>query len=114
MARVNESISMFSGESKVIRDLIVDADNNNIPLDLTNYNIKFIIHNKGNVVVEKTSQTGGVVKSDPTNGIAEIRLLPDDTDTLSGTYSFEVKVSNNSNENIIVTLGRITITKVYS
>lgn len=113
MARVNESISMYSGEYKKIQDLIVDADSGNIPLNLTDFTAKFIIHNKGSVLVEKEIDSG-IEILDIEGGLIEITLLPVDTANLSGTYSFEVKLDNNINQPSIVTLGRITITKVYS
>lgn len=113
MARVNESISMFSGETKVIYDTIVDSDNNNTPLDLNGFSIKFLVHDKGEQKILKTIQNGGVVIEDASAGICKITLLPADTQNLSGNYSFEVRVTA-GNQSSIVTLGRLTITKVYS
>lgn len=113
MARVNESISMYSGESRIIRDTILNADNNNEIMDLTGYTAKFIIHNKGNIVVQK-DLTNGMEIQDPESGVIEIRLLPADTINLSGTYSFEVQLKRGIDERVIVTLGRISITKAYS
>lgn len=113
MARVNESISMYSGEYKKIQDKIVDADSGNIPLDLTDFTAKFIVHNKGNVVIEKTLGDG-IEITDAEQGLLEITLFPNDTKDLSGNFSFEVKLDNNVDQGSIVTLGRISITKVYS
>lgn len=113
MPRVNESISMYSGESRIIKLSIVDQDNGGIPLDLTNYNLTFLAHLNGVTKILKT-ESNGITILNPQTGQLEIRLSSADTRELSGTLLFEVKVTDINNEEVIVTLGRMTITKVYS
>lgn len=113
MARVNESISMYSGESRIIQLSIKDQDNNGIPLNLTGFSIKFLVHLNGVTKILKEINNGITILN-AQEGEIEIRLAAVDTIELSGAYLFEVKVTNPTNEDIIVTLGRMTVTKVYS
>ncbi len=113
MARTDKTISMYSGETKIIENTILDSDNDNIPLNLTGFDIKFIIHDKGIVKVIKTIQNNGIQVTSASEGKCRINLLPSDTHTLSGQYHFEVRVTS-GNQSSVVSLGRISITKSYS
>jgi hypothetical protein len=113
MAKVNETISMYSGETRYINIAITDADNSNIPLNITDYQINFLAHMNGIPMIEKSIGNGVSVINAP-SGTAQITLNTDDTKTLSGDFLFEVEVVSPADEVSIVTFGRMKITKAYS
>lgn len=113
MAKINETISMYSGETRYINITITDGDNNNIPLNIANYNINFLAHMNGTPMIQKSIGNGITITSGA-EGKAQIFLDTDDTKTLSGDFLFEVEAVSPADEVSIVTFGRMKITKAYS
>lgn len=113
LTKVNETISMYSGETKYINIAITDADNNNIPLNITNFQINFLAHLNGTPVIQK-NLGNGIIFTNASEGKVQLLLVTDDTKNLSGDFLFEVEAVSPTNEIAIVTFGRMKITKAYS
>lgn len=69
--------------------------------DLTNCSIRFIaVDSGGNLVLDK--KTGaGITTTNALGGIALVQGTPEEMVELEGTYSFEIRLRNSSNNRLI-------------
>jgi hypothetical protein len=104
---------MYSGETRYVNVSITDADNDNIPLNITNFQINFLAHLNGTPVIQK-SIGNGISVVNASEGKVQLLLISDDTKNLSGDFLFEIEAVSPTNETAIVTFGRMKINKAYS
>lgn len=82
----------YKGRS-FVRDIYVKDINGNV-VDLTNYDVNFILSKDGVEIFTKSSGSTGVIIVDPTAGKAQVNLTPTDTATLLGIYAYEVDLES--------------------
>jgi hypothetical protein len=99
-------LSFYAGDS---RNLIINVtDENNLPIDLTNANVKWILTSQGNTILSK-SIGSGITINNPKQGQFTIYLKANDTKNLSGNYEQAARVTTSSGESSIVLAGTVTI-----
>ena len=100
MTASNSTISIYSGEHK---ELVFTVDD---LTDLIGYSAAFILmENQGS----KTALISKDVTITITGNTVTVPLLKDDTYTLSGTYYYECKIIDSSQEFQIVAVGNISV-----
>lgn len=113
MTKANQDFEMVAGESKTIIASVTDKDG--LPYGLTGATIiwelqRDIAQSTGADLVKSTAN-GGIVIADSLGGIFKINLDPADTETLSGHYIHEARITETGGKVSTVFTGRVTVQK---
>ena len=99
MAHKNEKEEMYSGENMRFAFPIVDEDNQ--PLDLTGASVIFTLAG-----ITKSTSTSGITIN---QNIVLVTLECSDTLGMAGLYSYELRVTTDSNDSRVCAVGDIKI-----
>jgi hypothetical protein len=111
-----QNFEIYAGDSKNLEILITDSTDS--PLDLTPYMIAggitwVIYHPTTKAIVLSKGYTDGITVPIPSNGIAIVSLLPEDTENIAPKlYNHECEISSSTTEVATVTVGTVNI--IYS
>lgn len=109
MTATGQDIKIISGEYKRIdASPLTDEDGN--PVNLQGSEIKWVIADEGEILVEKTTAGGGINITSESDGEWEIVLEPSDTEEYSGKIArHEGRVTDANGRESVVTKGKFTI-----
>ena len=90
---------MYRGDDKTFQLTVKDSDD--VAVDITgatlNFSLKRDPNETSSLVTKSTDTVTEIDLTDPTNGIAEIYLVPSDTRDLSaGTYVYDVQITTST------------------
>jgi len=108
---MSTEVEIFKGDSAVLKVLVTL---NGVPVNIAGFSMRFLV--KKNVLdgdaaalIEKTV-AGGIVLTDPTNGKAEITLVPANTLSLGPTeLVYAIKIKDGSGKIYTILEGPFTI-----
>lgn len=112
--------TMYAGNKRTMIFTILDADNGNVPLDVTNKYVQWALsrfsptgdYSTTPVLEKKSSNVLQIAKIDPTNGVVHVFLIPADTLALFGDFYFELEVlASPGGEGVVVATGTLTINR---
>lgn len=89
-APITKEVNWFIGEKKTFQYTIRNADGT--PANITTWDLEWTLRpaaESGTVFIFKTSQAGGINKSDPGNGICIVTVDPDDYGVVTGAGTFD-------------------------
>src|SRR5688572_6814429 len=119
MATTGLTDVMYAGNVRELEYTITDEDNAGVPLDITNFRIKWAISALAadgsfstTPTLSKDSTTGTplITKPNPTGGVCLVTLDPADTASLGGrTFYLELEVFDPSNKPVVVATGTLEI-----
>ncbi|MDP4224916.1 MAG: hypothetical protein Q8910_00905 [Bacteroidota bacterium] len=104
-------LSLYSGDSRSLQITVTDDIENVI--DITGANIRFVLGQNQVVMLEKNSQDGGVLLTDPKNGLFTVNVLSRDTQALNGAYDYAIRLTDASGNSSIILNGIFNVTKSY-
>lgn len=93
---------MYSGESK---NLVITIANSG---DLTGANFTWKLNVRNNPVI-KESVKGEITVTDSANGVVQVSLHPNDTNTLSGIFTHELQMTDAQGNVSVVLLDNLQI-----
>lgn len=105
----------YSGNAKVIRDVVVKSDGS--PKSLVGAEITYaMVTDKDLIVLRKSSAAGSseIEIIDAVNGEFVIKLRPQDTMNLAGTFRHYVNVVDSNGDEETVTTGKVNIKKTHA
>lgn len=108
MAKTNQNVNMYSGNSMPIYVNIRDKQNKPVPIDEGD-TFEWVMKLRGKVIAEKDS-ANGISVIDALNGRICIRLLPIDTKGTSGECDHELLMIDSDGTITTVTTGKVFIT----
>ena len=108
---VSQNFSMFSGDDKLLRVTITDANNGDLPFNLTGTTSTIWKAGRTSSSAVKVTKTlgSGITITDAVNGILEITLTPADTAALQGDYYHELQIVDASGKKRTVLAGTASI-----
>lgn len=106
----SQDFALYSGDSKKLNASIVDE--NNAPLNLTNATFKWVLANDTATVLSKSIGNGITITNAP-YGQCTISITTADTQSLSGTYIHEARVTDSNGNSSIVFSGTVTVKKAF-
>lgn len=110
MTAKGQNLEMFQGDDKIIRVTTLDTDGNAV--DISGCTIRWVWYKRSpyNLVMNKTTISGGGVElTDPTSGIFEITLVPDDTESLLGDYNHECELTDLNDKISTIMVGTVKV-----
>lgn len=122
MTVVNPNVDRYLGNYFVISSTIVDEDNGGTPLNITGMTVKWAL-SKGSLssygktpVLEKKSTTAGQINIiNAVGGQIEVIVRTTDTESFStGSYYWELEITDTTNERSVVAVGTITFKRNVS
>jgi hypothetical protein len=103
------ALEIVSGDDMVIEVTVTDR-NTGAGVDLTGASARFAIAMRGSLKTVCTKATGsGINVTDPEDGILEVELVAADTESLAGTYDYELQVVDASGNRSTPLYGTIAI-----
>jgi hypothetical protein len=116
MVQTDQNDTMYAGNKRTLRFTVLDEDNNDAPLDLTPFTIKWAmskVNQEGQFLLTPVLEKilgSGITITGPDDNIAVVELLGADTDTLNAAdYYMELELFDGSNESVVVATGTMTI-----
>lgn len=103
----NQNFTIFAGDSKNIIAKVLDE--NNLPADLTGCSIKWALKNSVDTIenlILKTTPNINIVGNE-----VHIKLVPDDTKNLVGTFYHECEVVDTAGDVSTIFTGMVIIKK---
>lgn len=88
-----------------------------VPVDVSGCRARFVMRDvhSGVLLAESTTEDGGIVIDDPTNGVISVRLAPDKTRALDGKplgqAAYELRVYFPSGDEYSVMMGLVVVTE---
>ena len=109
MTQNTKSISHYAGDSLILDVTTKTASGERV--DLTNADISWVLAKSVSSSPEllKDTDSGDIVVTDAENGEFEIKLLPADTESLSGSYYHEAEVVDSAGNESTIFVGRFEI-----
>ena len=108
----NNEKFMFKGDSRTFRITVTDSNGSVVNItdgDMT-FTMKSIATDIVPILQKKSTVPGEIVFVDPTHGIAEIYILPDDTESLTAkSYVFDVEFITSTDKVYTVYVGTLTL-----
>lgn len=108
MAKTNQNVNMYSGNTMPIYVTIKDKQNKVVPIDEGD-TFEWIMKLRGRTIAEKDS-ANGISIIDAALGRVCIRLLPEDTKGTSGECDHELLMIDSDGTKTTVTTGKVLIT----
>jgi hypothetical protein len=94
MTKLNQDFQLVAGDWKEIVVPVTKKEDGSV-VNLTDATLRWIVSQRGRVLLEKTSIDGEILCPDPTTGILTIRVVKEDTISLPlGAYKHEVKMES--------------------
>lgn len=88
-------LTVIRGDTKTYNLTFKDSDGD--PIDITGYTVFFTVKSKpdnqlddASALISKTIEN----HTDPTNGVTQIALSPDDTNISSGNYLYDIQIKD--------------------
>jgi len=120
MTRLHQDFTVFSGNNRTLRFHAFEPDpDSDDPsaervLNLTGHDLSWAAKRTKTMAegeelaVEKTTPVG-IVITDALNGICEVRLLPEDTEELEGSYYHELESTDGAGMVMTIATGIMTV-----
>lgn len=109
-----EENPLYSGDTAIlVFDVTDDGTSSGADVSITDYDIVWkAFDDEGNVILTKDNTGGGgLTITDATNGVAEVRLDPQDTVDLSGEYDWESEATAPAGEVATIADGTMYFTR---
>lgn len=109
MTQITKSISHYAGDSLVIA--VTTKTTSGERVDLMNADISWVLAESvsSSPVLLKTVSGGDIVVTDAEQGEFEIKLVPTDTESLSGSYYHEAEVVDSAGNESTIFVGSFDI-----
>ncbi|MDI6872587.1 MAG: hypothetical protein QME79_14785 [Bacillota bacterium] len=89
---MSDAISIHRRNDRVL--VISVQDESGAPLNLGAATLAFVVKSPSQVVITKSTSSGGIIVTDALNGKCEITLTSIDTDLAPGDYNYELLVTD--------------------
>ena len=99
-APITKEANWFIGEKKTFQYTVRNADGT--AANLSTWDLEWTLRpaaESGTIYIHKTSQAGGINKSDPANGICIVTVDPDDYDLVAGAGTFDQALKRTDGDN---------------
>lgn len=98
--------SFFAGETKLLNINLVDINGN--PVDINGATFEWKLNVRNNPVI-KQSPSSDIIITNASSGQVQIKIQPQDTSSLSGNYSQDLKVTDSNGNVSVAQLDMLTI-----
>lgn len=105
---LNDIPSFYSGDTQNIVVNIVDENGNAVDLSGSTFKWEMVMRPTSLI---KDSSLGEIVVTDTINGILQIKLLPEDSQNITGVYSHELQMTDAQGDITTVLQDKIRILK---
>lgn len=109
MTKINQDITMWQGDTKVITCTTYNATGG--ITNLTGGTIEYKLYETDYTVQVTKTTSSGIVITDAANGVFQVTLSPSDTLTLLGTYLHEAELTDANSAVSTLFIGDVTIKK---
>jgi hypothetical protein len=110
MTKKGQDLEMYAGDDKITRVTVYDPDD--VIIDITDCTIRWVWYKRYpySLSLDKSTSSGsGIILTDPTNGIFELTLVPEDTENLLGDYNHECELTDTDNKISTILTGHTKI-----
>ncbi|WJJ55284.1 hypothetical protein QB910_000040 [Dabrowskivirus KKP3916] len=106
MALQNQNFEMWAKDTVVLQ--VTVTDDNNLPIDLSNMQITWVLF-KGTSSYANKTIGNGIAVTDVNNGVFQVTIQPSDTVNLTGLFNHECYIMDQYNNQSTVLTGIATI-----